>query len=168
MFEAVEGLVAEHAELEHRLAEPGLHADQALAKKLNQRYAELTSVLRAYRDWQQLGDDLGAARELGADDASFAEEAAELAVRRDAAEERLRRLLVPRDTTDAKDALLEIKSGEGGEESALFAGDLLRMYTRFAEQRGWRTEQLDATESDLGGYKSVTVAVKAKGSPEPG
>jgi peptide chain release factor 1 len=168
MFEAVEGLVAEHAELEHRLAEPGLHADQALAKKLNQRYAELTSVLRAYRDWQQLGDDLGAARELGAEDASFAEEAAELAVRRDAAEERLRRLLVPRDATDAKDALLEIKSGEGGEESALFAGDLLRMYTRFAEQRGWRTEQLDATESDLGGYKSVTVAVKAKGSPEPG
>jgi peptide chain release factor 1 len=168
MFEAVEGLVAEHAELEQRLAEPGLHADQALAKKLNQRYAELTSVLRAYRDWQQLGDDLGAARELGAEDAAFAEEAAELAVRRDVAEERLRRLLVPRDATDAKDALLEIKSGEGGEESALFAGDLLRMYTRYAEQRGWRTEQLDATESDLGGYKSVTVAVKAKGSPDPG
>jgi peptide chain release factor 1 len=168
MFEAVEGLVSEHAELEQRLAEPGLHADQALAKKLNQRYAELTSVLRAYRDWQQLGDDLEAARELGAEDASFAEEATELALRRDVAEERLRRLLVPRDATDAKDALLEIKSGEGGEESALFAGDLLRMYTRFAEQRGWRTEQLDATESDLGGYKSVTVAVKAKGSPEPG
>jgi peptide chain release factor 1 len=168
MFEAVEGLVTEHAELEQRLAEPGLHADQARAKKLNQRYAELTSVLRAYRDWQQLGDDLEAARELGAEDAAFAEEADELAVRRDAAEERLRRLLVPRDATDGKDALLEIKSGEGGEESALFAGDLLRMYTRYAEQRGWRTEQLDATESDLGGYKSVTVAVKAKGTPEPG
>ncbi|WP_457206555.1 peptide chain release factor-like protein, partial [Nocardioides sp. P5_C9_2] len=59
-------------------------------------------------------------------------------------------------------------SGEGGEESALFAGDLLRMYSRFAEARGWRTEILDATESDLGGYKSVTVAVKAKGTPEPG
>jgi peptide chain release factor 1 len=168
MFEAVEGLVSEHAELEHRLAEPGLHSDQALAKKLNQRYAELTSVLRAYRDWQQLGDDLDAARELGAEDVAFAEEAAELAVRRDVAEERLRRLLVPRDATDGKDALLEIKSGEGGEESALFAGDLLRMYTRYAEQRGWRTEQLEATESDLGGYKSVTVAVKAKGTPEPG
>ncbi len=168
MFEAVEGLVVEHAELEQRLAEPGLHADQALAKRLNQRYAELTSVLRAYRDWQQLGEDLEAARELGAEDAAFAEEAVELAVRHDAAEERLRRLLVPRDATDAKDALVEIKSGEGGEESALFAGDLLRMYTRFAEQRGWRTEQLDATESDLGGYKSVTVAVKAKGTPEPG
>ena len=60
---------------------------------------------------------------------------------------------MPRDATDAKDAILEIKSGEGGEESALFAGDLLRMYTRYAEQRGWRTEQLDATESDLGGLQ---------------
>ena len=75
---------------------------------------------------------------------------------------------MPRDPTDAKDALLEVKSGEGGEESALFAGDLLRMYTRYAERRGWSTEILDATESDLGGYKSVTVAVKAKGTPEPG
>ena len=61
-----------------------------------------------------------------------------------------------------------MKSGEGGEESALFAGDLLRMYTRYAERQGWTTEVLDATESDLGGYKSVTVAVKAKGTPEPG
>ncbi len=75
---------------------------------------------------------------------------------------------MPRDPTDAKDAILEVKSGEGGEESALFAGDLLRMYTRYAEARGWRVEVLDATESDLGGYKSVTVAVKAKGTPDPG
>ena len=168
MFEAVDGLVAEHAALEARLAEPGLHADPALAKRLNQRYAELSAILRAYRDWQQLVEDIEAARELAAEDPSFAEEAAELAGRRESAEERLRHLLVPRDPTDAKDAILEIKSGEGGEESALFAGDLLRMYTRYAEQRGWRTEVLDATESDLGGYKSVTVAVKAKGAPEPG
>jgi peptide chain release factor 1 len=115
-----------------------------------------------------LGDDLEAARELGAEDESFAAEAVELEHRRDGAEERLRHLLVPREATDGKDAILEIKSGEGGEESALFAGDLLRMYTRYAEQRGWRTEQLDANESDLGGYKSVTVAVKTRGTPEPG
>ena len=91
-----------------------------------------------------------------------------IAAQREVAEERLRRLLVPRDPADDKDALLEIKSGEGGEESALFAGDLLRMYTRYAETRGWSTEILDATESDLGGYKSVTVAVKSKGVVEPG
>ena len=75
---------------------------------------------------------------------------------------------MPRDAADSKDAILEVKSGEGGEESALFAGDLLRMYTRYAERRGWTTEMLDATESDLGGYKSVTVAVKARGVSEPG
>ena len=168
MFEAVEGLVAEHAALETRLAEPGIHADQSLAKRLNQRYAELSAIVRTYDEWQAVGGDLEAANELSHDDEAFVEEAEQLVLRRAALAERLRHLLVPRDATDSKDALLEIKSGEGGEESALFAGDLLRMYTRFAERRGWRTEQLDATESDLGGFKSVTVAVKAKGSSEPG
>jgi peptide chain release factor 1 len=168
MFEAVDGLVEEHAELEQRLADPSIHADQGLAKKLNQRYAELSAIVRAYREWQRLGDDIEAARELAAEDPSFAEEAATLSDRREVAEERLRHLLVPRDPSDSKDAILEIKSGEGGEESALFAGDLLRMYTRYAERRGWKVEPIDATESDLGGYKSVTVAVKAKGTPEPG
>jgi peptide chain release factor 1 len=168
MFEAVDSLVDEHGELEHRLADPSIHSDQGVAKKLNQRYAELSAIIRAYRDWQRLGDDIEAARELVAEDPSFAEEADALFERRATAEERLRHLLVPRAATDSKDALLEIKSGEGGEESALFAGDLLRMYTRYAERRGWKTEQLEATESDLGGFKSVTVAVKARGTSEPG
>ena len=83
-------------------------------------------------------------------------------------EERLRHLLVPRDEADGKDAIVEIKAGEGGEESALFAGDLLRMYARYAERRAWQVEVLDETPSDLGGVKSATVAVKAKGAPEPG
>ncbi|MGZ4495467.1 MAG: peptide chain release factor 1 [Nocardioides sp.] len=172
MFEAVDSLVIEHAELEQRLADPSVHSDQHLAKTLNQRYAELSAIIRAYDDWRRLGDDIEAARELAAedpDDTAFAEEAEALVERRVVAEERLRHLLVPRDPTDSKDAILEIKSGEGGEESALFAGDLLRMYTRYAERRGWKTEQLDATESDLGGYKSVTIAVKARqGAAAPG
>ena len=168
MFQAVEGMLDEHAELEMRLAAPETHADARLAKQLNQRYAALSSIIGAHREWQQLGDDIEAARELAAEDPSFAEEAEALTVRRHAAEERLRRLLVPRDPADEKDAILEVKSGEGGEESALFAGDLLRMYTRYAEARGWKVEVLDAAASDLGGYKSVTVAVKAKGTPEPG
>ena len=168
MFEAVEGLLAEHAELEPRLADPSIHTDQALSKRLNQRYAELSAVVHTYRDWQQLTEDVEAAGELAAEDPSFADEAAALAARRDIAAERLRRLLVPRDPADGKDAILEVKSGEGGEESALFAADLLRMYQRYAETRGWKTEILDANESDLGGYKSVTLAVKAKGTPEPG
>ena len=162
MFEAVHGLVEEHAELERRLAEPETHADPRLAKQLNQRYAQLSRVLAAHHDWEGLGGDVEAARELATEDPAFASEVESLGLRRDAAEEELRRLLVPRDPVDEKDALLEVKSGEGGEESALFAGDLLRMYTRYAERRGWRVEMLDATESDLGGYKSVTVAVKAR------
>jgi peptide chain release factor 1 len=168
MFEAVEGLIAEHTDLESALADPAVHADPARARTLNQRYAELSAIVRTYREWQQLGDDAEAARELAGEDEGFAIEAEDLDQRRVAVAERLRQLLVPRDPSDSKDALLEVKSGEGGEESALFAGDLLRMYTRYAETRGWRTEILDATESDLGGYKSVTVAVKAKGTPAPG
>jgi peptide chain release factor 1 len=168
VFEAVEQLEAEHSALEERLGAPETHADPRLAKQLNQRYSELSRILAAKRDLDGVVDDLEAARELAGEDPAFAEEADALEVRRHEAEELVRRLLVPRDPADDKDAILELKSGEGGEESALFAGDLLRMYTRYAEQRGWRVEVLDATESDLGGYKSVTVAVKAKGAVEPG
>jgi peptide chain release factor 1 len=164
MFEAVEGLLAEHADLETKLSLPETHADARTAKTLNQRYAELTAIITTWREWVQTADDLAAARELAAEDPAFADEVDALASQREAAEERLRRLLVPRDPADDKDAILEIKSGEGGEESALFAGDLLRMYSRYAERAGWSTEVLDATESDLGGYKSVTVAVKARGA----
>ncbi len=168
MFEAIDGLLAEHAELEGRLGAPETHADARLAKRLNQRYAELSSIIGTWREWQQNGADLEAARELAAEDPTWASEVDSLTKQRSESEERLRRQLVPRDPTDDKDAILEVKSGEGGEESALFAGDLLRMYTRYAEQHGWSVEILDATESDLGGYKSVTVAVKAKGATEPG
>jgi peptide chain release factor 1 len=168
VFEAVEGLLVEHRELEGRLGAPETHADARLAKRLNQRYAELSAIIGVWQEWQRYADDIAAARELAAEDPSFAEEAETLTARRAEAEERLRRLLVPRDATDDKDALLEVKSGEGGDESALFAGDLLRMYTRYAERRGWSVEVLDAAESGLGGYKSVTVAVKAKGTVEPG
>ncbi len=168
MFEAVEGMLTEHADLESKLARPETHADARLARTLNRRYAELNAVIATWREWQQYGDDADAARELAADDAAFADEVDELLEQREQAAERLRRLLVPRDPADDKDVLLEVKSGEGGEESALFAGDLLRMYSRYAERRGWKTEILDSTESDLGGYKSVTVAVKASGASEPG
>ena len=166
MFEAVDSLVAEHASLEQRLADPAVHADQAEAKRLGQRYAELTQVVRAYQEWLQATNDLIAAREL--DDPSFADEIATLGQRIPELEARLQHLLVPRDPVDSKDVILEIKGGEGGEESALFAGDLLRMYSRYAERRNWKVEILDATETALGGFKSVTAAVKAKGTAEPG
>ncbi|MGF1432158.1 peptide chain release factor 1 [Kitasatospora sp. LaBMicrA B282] len=170
MFEAVEELLVEHAALEMRLADPSVHADQANARKLAKRYAELTPITRTYRAWKQAGEDIEAARELAAEEPEFLAEAKAAEKRQGELTEELRLLLVPRDPNDDKDVILEVKAGEGGEESALFAGDLLRMYLRFAERVGWKTEIIDANESDLGGYKDVSVAVKTKGSqqPEPG
>ena len=162
MFEAVEELIGEHADLERQLADPAVHADQANARRLNKRYAELTPIVSTYRTWRQTGEDIETARELSADDPEFAAEAKALDKERDELTERLRLLLVPRDPSDDKDVILEVKAGEGGEESALFAGDLLRMYLRYAERVGWKTEILDANESDLGGYKDVQVAVKGR------
>ncbi|WP_262701901.1 MULTISPECIES: peptide chain release factor 1 [Streptomyces] len=168
MFEAVEELIGEHADLEKRLADPAVHADQREARRLNKRYAELTPVITAYRAWKQAGDDIETARELAQDDPDFVDEVKELEQSREQLTDRLRLLLVPRDPSDDKDVILEVKAGEGGEESALFAGDLLRMYLRYAERIGWKTEVIDANESDLGGYKDVQVAVKARGTAEPG
>ncbi|MBD0672405.1 peptide chain release factor 1 [Kitasatospora sp. NPDC091335] len=168
MFEAVEELLVEHADLEKRLADPSVHADQANARRLAKRYAELTPITRVYRQWRQAGEDIEAARELAAEEPEFIAEVKDSEARRDEYTEELRLLLVPRDPNDDKDVILEIKAGEGGEESALFAGDLLRMYLRYAERVGWKTELIDANESDLGGYKDVSVAVKTKGSTEPG
>ncbi|GAB2665428.1 peptide chain release factor 1 [Saccharopolyspora gloriosae] len=158
----LEELLAEHAELERRLAEPDVHADQATARKLGRRYAELTPLAKAAAEWEQTRSDLATARELAAEDDGFAAEADSLAEALPALETKLTELLLPRDPHDSSDVVLEVKSGEGGEESALFAGDLLRMYLRYAERQGWRADVLDATESDLGGYKDVTVAVKTK------
>ncbi|GLW91682.1 peptide chain release factor 1 [Actinokineospora globicatena] len=161
-------LRAEHAELESELADPSVHADQDRARKLGRRYAQLSPVIKAHRELEATRSDLEAARELAGEDAAFAAEAEELAARIPGLETKLTELLLPRDPHDGADVLLEVKSGEGGEESALFAGDLLRMYLRYAERHGWKAEVLDGTESDLGGYKDVTVAIKSKASDPEG
>ncbi|GAA0720818.1 peptide chain release factor 1 [Dactylosporangium roseum] len=161
-------LLAEYQELEQKLADPGIHADQALARKTGRRFAELSPIAKTAGELDQTRQDLDAARELAAEDPAFNGEAEELEARIPALEERLAELLAPRDSNDAKDVILEIKAGEGGEESALFAGDLLRMYLRYAERHGWATEMLDSQESDLGGFKDVAVAVKTRGIPDGG
>jgi peptide chain release factor 1 len=160
--ESLPALLAEHAELERKLADPSVHADQALARRLGRRYAELTQIAEAAHELEAVRGDLATARELAGEDSSFAAEAVELSERWTALQERLRELLLPRDPNDGKDVILQVKAGEGGDESALFAGDLLRMYLRYAERQGWKTEILDAEQSDLGGYKDVTVAMRGK------
>jgi len=168
VFERIPDLRREHAQVEAELADPAVHTDPPLARRLGRRYAELQAVMRAHQHWQQLTDDHAAALELAADDPAFAGEAEQLEQRRADAEQSLRTLLLPRDPDDDRDVILEVKAGAGGAESALFAADLLRMYLRFAERRGWTTQVLEAEESDLGGYKDVSVAIKSRGPPEPG
>ena len=167
MFEQVEELVREHAELEQRLADPSVHADQNEARTLGKRYAEIGPIVAAYQQWRALGDDLETARELADEDASFAAEVPQLEQRRAGLEDELRLLLIPKDPNDDKDVILEVKAGEGGEESALFADDLFRMYQRYAERQGWKTEVLDVTPSDLGGVKDATLAVRGKSGLMP-
>jgi len=168
VFETVGELITEYADLEKRLADPAVHADAGQARKLGRRYAELSPIVATYQAWTQLDDDLAAATELAAEDESFKAEIPELTQRREVLAEKLRHLLLPRDPNDGKDVIVEIKAGEGGQESALFAGDLLRMYLRYAERRGWKTEILEANSSDLGGYKDVQLAVKSRGTDPEG
>ncbi|MBO1750861.1 peptide chain release factor 1 [Actinotalea sp. BY-33] len=164
VFDAVAPLLGEHAEIEAALADPEVHADAARARRLGRRYAELGRVVAAYEEWRRASGDATAAAELAQQDEAFAEELPDLEAAATLATDRLRRVLVPQDPDDARDVLLEIRAGEGGEESALFAADLLRMYQRYAERRGWRGEVLEGTQSDLGGYKDVTLAIKARGA----
>jgi peptide chain release factor 1 len=161
-------LLAEYADLEARLADPAIHADQSAARKVGRRFAELTPIHKTAGELAQARADLDAARELATEDPAFGAEADALALSIPPIEERLAELLAPRDPNDAKDLILEVKAGEGGEESALFAGDLVRMYLRYAERRGWTTEVLDSQESDLGGYKDIAVSIRTKGIPDGG
>ena len=168
MFESCAELIVEYDDIERQLANPDVHGDQAAARQLGRRYAQLRPVVAAYREWLTASEDLDAARELGADDEAFAAEIGPLEERTERAAEHLTTLLLPRDPMDDKDVIVEVKAGEGGEESALFASDLARMYMRYAERRGWTTQILEMVESDLGGYKDIAIAVKARGIPEPG
>jgi peptide chain release factor 1 len=163
VFDRLEELAGEYAALERDLADPAVHADPDRARKLGRRYGELGPIVHAYREWQHVSADEAAAHELAGEDASFAAEAEQLGRRRAALEERLRELLVPGDPNDSRDVILEVKAGEGGEESALFAGDLLRMYLRYAERHHLKTEVIDSTMTGLGGYKDATVAIKSGG-----
>lgn len=167
-FASAHELVREYAELEAQMADPSIHNDQGKARLLGRRYSQLGPVVAGYRQWRAAEDDLAAAKELVEVDPDFASEIPALQEQCQKTAEKLEELLLPRDPNDDRDVIMEIKAGAGGDESALFAGDLLRMYLRYAEKNGWKTEVLDATESDLGGYKDISLAIKSRGVPEPG
>ena len=159
-------LVDEYREVENRLLDPSIHADANLAKRLGRRYAELSPIVKALEEKRQLLADLDAATEMAAEDPSFASDVEEIKTGLARVDERLERLLAPRDPNDSCDAIMEIKSGEGGEESALFAKDLFFMYAKYIESRRWTITVLDSQDTDLGGYKTITFAVKGSSGSE--
>ena len=166
-FSAIRPLLEEYAAIERDMADPAVASDPGVLRRLGRRYAELGRVVTAHRVWEAASADLADAVELADDDPDFAAELPGLREAEADAADRLREVLVPRDPDDARDVIIEVKAGEGGEESALFASDLARMYTRYAERMGWAVEVLGATDSDLGGYKDVRLAIKTRGSAEP-
>ncbi|RAX22382.1 MULTISPECIES: peptide chain release factor 1 [unclassified Actinomyces] len=166
-FSAVAPLLQEHADIERQMADPAVASDPGALRRLGRRYAELGRIVEAHRAWSAAAADLADAVELARDDADFAAELPGLRQAEQEAAARLREVLAPHDPDDARDVIIEVKAGEGGEESALFASDLARMYTRYAERMGWAVEVMDATDSELGGYKDVRLAIKAKGAVEP-
>jgi peptide chain release factor 1 len=166
-FTKVEEMVSEMADLEAKLSDPATHGDPNEARRIGKRHAEIRPVVAKYKELKQLRDDEAAAREMGAEDSAFMAEAEELKLKIAEVSEKLQQMLIPRDPLDGNDVILEIKAGAGGEESALFAGDLMRMYLRYAEKRGWATQVLEAEESDMGGYKDISISVKSKGVVPP-
>ncbi|MDR3360370.1 MAG: peptide chain release factor 1 [Bifidobacteriaceae bacterium] len=164
---AVAPLLEEHAALSRQMGDPALHAEPGRAKRVGRRYTQLDHTIAAFKAWEAAVADLAAARELVGADASFAEEIPGLEAAESEAQAALRELLAPRDPDDPRDVIMEIKAGAGGEESALFAGDLFRMYQRYAERQGWSVEVLDLNATELGGVKDVSLAIKARGNPQP-
>ena len=160
MFESIQVLLDEHTDLQNQLADPAVQANQGKARRVGRRYAELTGIVTAYNKYTSLRDDLEAAREMASEDQDFAAEIPGLEEELEVAQEKLRRLLIPRDPDDGRNVILEVKAGAGGDEAALFAGDLLRMYMRYAEHKGWKTEMISSTSTDVGGYKDAQIAIK--------
>src|ERR1700736_5594657 len=136
-------------------------------RALTREHAEITPIVALYGEWEQSGRDPAAAREMLADPQmkSFADDESKAAkARMEALEEQLQRALLPSDPNDERNVFLEIRAGTGGDESALFAGDLFRMYARFAERNKWQLELISESPGDMGGYKEIIVRIIGQGA----
>ncbi len=161
---AFEDLIAElersYAEVQERLADPAVYNDHREAAEVGRRLKELEGPHKLAQAWRETHDDLEAAR----DDAELRELVGDLEQRLGELEEELRLALVERDPADAKDVILEIRQGVGGDEAALWAGEVARMLTRYAERRGFKVEQLGTSPNEAGGIKEATLAIKGDGA----
>ncbi|WP_456480892.1 peptide chain release factor 1 [Oceanithermus sp.] len=167
MLDKLKKLEEEYNALEAELGDPAVLADAVRFREASRRYAELGEVVRTFREYRKTQEDLEQARELAGDPElgeMAREEAAELEARLAELEKELEVLLLPRDPADAKNAIVEIRAGTGGQEAALFAGDLFEMYTRYAERLGYQVEMLESHPTDLGGFSKVSFMVKGPGA----
>jgi peptide chain release factor 1 len=156
----IEDLERSYREAQDRMSDPSVYNDHREAAEVGRRLKELEGPYKLAQEWQALREDLAAAR----DDPDLTELVPELEERTAKLEEELRLAMVPSDPADGRDVILEVRQGVGGDEAALWAGDLYRMLSRYAERRGFKVEELGASPSDGGGYKEVTFAVKGDGA----
>ncbi len=156
----IDDLERSYKEMQERMSDPSVYNDHREAADVGRRLKELEGPYKVALEWRSAQEDLEAARE----DSDLRELVAELEERTERLEEELRLALAPSDPADRKDVILEIRQGEGGDEAALWAADLYRMLTRYAERRGFKIEELEASPSDGGGYKQVSFAVKGDGA----
>ena len=166
MWDKLERIEARFKKLETELAQPDLVANQERYREIVKHHAELSEVVEAFRRHRGLEAELREARELAAADGEMAdlveEETRRLKAELAASERYLTLLLVPKDPHDGKNVFIEIRAGTGGEEAALFAGDLFRMYQRYAETRRWKLSVLDANTTSIGGYKEIVFSVEGR------
>jgi peptide chain release factor 1 len=163
----VEQIESRFAELERQMADPGVIADQARYAEVGREYRRLQEAHALATEWRTLVDDLEGARELLAEDGDDPElraVVAEAPHRIEELEEAIRLAMVEADPNDSKNVIVELRAGTGGDEAALFAGDLYKMLTRYAERRGFTTEDLSVSPADVGGFKEATFAVKGDGA----
>ena len=158
----LEALYERHEEVQALLGDAATIADQDRFRALSREYAQLGDVSRCYTDWRQVQDDIETAQMM-LDDPEMREMAQEelqdAKARSEEMEQQLQVLLLPKDPDDERNAFVEVRAGTGGDEAALFAGDLFRMYTRYAEQKGWKVELMDSSPTGLGGFKEVVFMV---------
>ncbi len=166
MFDKIEELERRHQELEALLSDPAVISNQPEFRKYSREHADLTPLVTSYRRYRKVLAEMEGNRELlnDADMKEMAEEELKgLEAEKERLEAEIQLLLLPRDPNDSKSVILEIRAGTGGDESALFAGDLFRMYSRFAETNRWKVEVISASESERGGFKEIIASVEGEG-----
>ena len=167
MFTKLEEVVDRFQEVEGLLSDPSIMANQEKFRQLTKEHADLSGVVEVYREYKKVTEEIEGNRELLRDaDTDLREmaqaELPELEERRDALDQQLMVLLLPKDPRDEKNVILEIRAGTGGDEAALFAGDLFRMYCRYADEKGWRVEIMSESESEAGGFKEVIAMISGQ------